>query len=184
MTSDSKQSLIVLCLGKYLSKSFETLKVETTRHCAKDLRKKLAVIAMMSVPGPFNRHHEMKHNWAITHQNHLEFWNQKAKQGFSQQSKNFGPWANTFGPRPFNVKSLKEAWEWLTSKFLLLPITHHLGLSMYKVLLDSDKYLLSYSALINPARARCPPHGVTNFINFDWFLPRPLCHFFDHFSNL
>ena len=33
---------------------------------------------------------------------------------------------------------------------LKLPITHHLGLSMYKVLLDSDKYLLSYNAMINP----------------------------------
>ena len=36
-TSDSKQSLNILCLGKYLSKSFETLKAETTRHYAKDL---------------------------------------------------------------------------------------------------------------------------------------------------
>ena len=36
-TSDSKQSLIILCLGEYLSKSFETLKVETTRYRAKDL---------------------------------------------------------------------------------------------------------------------------------------------------
>ena len=100
------------CLDKYFSESFETLKVETTRHYAKDLRKKLVVIAMMSVTGPFNRYHEMKHNWAITHQNHLEFWNQKAKQGFSQQSKTFGPWANMFSPRPLIVKSLKEAWDW------------------------------------------------------------------------
>ena len=46
---------------------------------------------MMSVPGPFNGYHEMKHNSAITRQNQLEFWNQKAEQGFSQQSKNFGP---------------------------------------------------------------------------------------------
>ena len=30
-----------------------------------------------------------------------------------------------------------------------LPIAHNLGLSMYKVLLDSDKHLLSYSKLIN-----------------------------------
>ena len=110
-TSDSKQSLITLCLGKYLSESFETLKAETTRHCAKDLWKKLVVIAMMSGSGPFHGYHEMKHNWAITCQNHLEFWNQKPKQGFSWQSKNFGPWANIFGPRPFIVKSLKEAWD-------------------------------------------------------------------------
>ena len=36
-TSDSKQSLIILCLGKYLSESFETLKVKTKRHYAKDV---------------------------------------------------------------------------------------------------------------------------------------------------
>ena len=34
------------------------------------------VIAMMSVPGPFNGYREMKHNSAVTRQ--LEFWNQKA----------------------------------------------------------------------------------------------------------
>ena len=90
-TSDSEQSLIVLCLGKYLSESFETLKGETTRHYAKGIGKILVVIAMMSVPGPFNRYHEMRHNSAVTHQNQLELWNQKAKQIFSWQSKNFGP---------------------------------------------------------------------------------------------
>ena len=58
---------------------------------------------MMSVPGPFNGYHEMKHNSAITCQNHLEFWNQKPK--------NVGPSNSIFGPRPFNVKSSKEAWE-------------------------------------------------------------------------
>ena len=66
---------------------------------------------MMSVLGHFNGYHEMKHNSAISRQNQLEFWNQKAKQGFSQQSKSFRPWANIFGPRPFIVKSLKEAWD-------------------------------------------------------------------------
>ena len=71
---------------------------------------------MMSVPGPFNGYREMKHNSVVTRQ--LEFWNQKAKQIFSWQSKNFGPQANIFGPRPFIVESLKEAWDWqsLTSK--------------------------------------------------------------------
>ena len=44
---------------------------------------------MMSVPGPFNGYREMKHNSAVTRQ--LGFWNQKAKQIFSWQSKNFGP---------------------------------------------------------------------------------------------
>ena len=44
---------------------------------------------MMSVPGPFNGYRDMKHNSAVTRQ--LEFWNQKAKQIFSWQSKNFGP---------------------------------------------------------------------------------------------
>ena len=67
-------------------------------------------MARMSVPGPFNGYHEMKHNSAITRQNLLEFWNQKAKQGLSQQSKNFVSQANIFGPRPFIVKLLKEAW--------------------------------------------------------------------------
>ena len=37
VTSVSKQSLIILCLGKYLSESFETLKAKTTRHYAKDI---------------------------------------------------------------------------------------------------------------------------------------------------
>ena len=46
---------------------------------------------MMSVPGPFNGEHEMRHNSAVTRQNQLEFWNQKAKQIFSWQSKSFGP---------------------------------------------------------------------------------------------
>ena len=57
----------------------------------KIFEKKLVVIAMMSVPGPFNVHHEMRHNSAVTRQNQMEFWNQKAKQIFSQQSKKFGP---------------------------------------------------------------------------------------------
>ena len=82
-TSDSKQSLIILCLGKYLFESFETLKVKTTRHYAKDIRKKLVVIVMMLVPGPFNGYHEMKYNSAVTGQNQMEFWNQKARQIFS-----------------------------------------------------------------------------------------------------
>ena len=82
-TSDSKRSLNILCLGKYLCKSLGTLKTETTRHYAKDLWQKWVAIAMMSVPDPFNEYHEMKHNSAITRQNQLEFWDQNAKQGFS-----------------------------------------------------------------------------------------------------
>ena len=66
---------------------------------------------MMSVPGHFSGYHEMKHNSAITRQNQLKFWNHKAKQGFSQQLKNFGPQANILGPRPLIVKSLKETWD-------------------------------------------------------------------------
>ena len=53
------------------------------------------------------------------------------------------------------------------SKNLPLPIAHHLWLSRYKVLLDSDKYLLSYSTLINPHKPDGPPHDITDFINFD-----------------
>ena len=73
----------MVCLSKYLSKSFETLKAETTRHYAKHFLEKLVAIAMMSVPGPFSGYHEMKHNSAIICQNQLEFFNQRAKQGFS-----------------------------------------------------------------------------------------------------
>ena len=51
----------------------------------------MIVIAMMSVPGPFNGYHEMKQNSAVTRQNQLKFWNQTAKQIFSWQSKSFDP---------------------------------------------------------------------------------------------
>ena len=37
----------------------------------------------------------------------------------------------------------------MTNKILVLPIAHRLGLAVYEVLLDSDKYLLSYGTLIN-----------------------------------
>ena len=40
-------------------------------------------MARMSVSDPFNGYQKMKHNSAITRQNQLEFWNQKAKQGLS-----------------------------------------------------------------------------------------------------
>ena len=63
---------------------------------------------MMSVLGPFNGYHEIRHNSAVTRQNQLEFWNQKVKQIFSWQSKNFDPKANIFCPRPFTVESLKR----------------------------------------------------------------------------
>ena len=122
---------------------------------------------MMSVPGPFKRYHEMRHNSAVTRQNQLEFWNQKSKQIFSHQSKNFGPWANIFGSRPFIVKSLTS-----------------LGLSMYKVSLDSDKYLLSYSILINPLKPDV--HQMTSqilSILID-FYPDLCTIFLDHFSSL
>ena len=66
---------------------------------------------VMSAPGPFNGYHEVRHNSAVTCQNQLEFWNQKAKQIFQQQSKNFDPWANIFGPRPFMAESLEETWD-------------------------------------------------------------------------
>ena len=31
-------------------------------------------------PSPFNGYHEMKHNSAITRQNHLEFWNHEVNK--------------------------------------------------------------------------------------------------------
>ena len=49
----------------------------------KIFEKKLVVIAMMSVPGPFNGYHEMRHDSAVTRQNRLEFWNRDAQQIFS-----------------------------------------------------------------------------------------------------
>ena len=49
----------------------------------KIFEKKMVVIAMKSVPSPLNGYHEMRHNSAVTYQNQLEFWNQKAKQIFS-----------------------------------------------------------------------------------------------------
>ena len=38
---------------------------------------------MSDIRPSFNGYHDMKHNSAIICQNQLEFWNQKAKQGFS-----------------------------------------------------------------------------------------------------
>ena len=88
----------------------------------------------------------MKHNSAITRQNQLEFWNQKAKQGFSWQSKNFCPSANIFGPRPFIAKSLKEAWDRqsLVDMQNFLHIVWNFKCTKFYLIL----YLLSYSALI------------------------------------
>ena len=77
--SDSKQSLNALCLGKYFSKSFETLEAETKRHYAKDLCKKLVVLVMMLVPDPFNGYQKVKHNSAISRQNQLELLGQNVK---------------------------------------------------------------------------------------------------------
>ena len=84
-TFDSKQSLIILCLGKYLSESIETLKVKTTRHYAEDIFKKLVVIVMMLVPGPFNGYHEI----GITQQSLVRInWNfgSKRQNRFSHTS--------------------------------------------------------------------------------------------------
>ena len=51
---------------------------------------------------------------------------------------------------------------------------------MYKVLLDSNKYLLSYGAFI---LAGCPLNDVTDVINFDWFYP-DLCTIFSIFFQI
>ena len=72
---------------------------------------KLVVIVIISIPDPFNEFHKNEHNSAITCQSHLEFWDQKVKDDFSQQSKEFGHEVNIFGPRSLISKSLKEAWE-------------------------------------------------------------------------
>ena len=91
-------------------------------------------------------------NEAVTHLNQQEFWNQKAKQIFSWQSKNLILRLIFSVPDPLLYNHWKRPGTdslWLTSKILPLPMAHLLGLAMYKVLLDSDKYLLNYSALIN-----------------------------------
>ena len=64
----------------------------------------------MSFPDPFNKFHKIKHNLAITCQNQLDILDQKAKDEFSQESKNFGHKVNVLGFRPLIVTSLKEAW--------------------------------------------------------------------------
>ena len=77
-TSDSKQPLNILCLGKYLSKSFETLCWNYKISCLRPL-KKLGCHGNYVILGHFNGYHEMKHNSASTHQNQLEFWNQNSR---------------------------------------------------------------------------------------------------------
>ena len=66
----------MVCLSKYLSNTFETLKAETARHYAKHFLRKIGYHSDDVDPRPFNRYHEMKHNSAIICQNQLEFWNQ------------------------------------------------------------------------------------------------------------
>ena len=77
-TSDSKQPLNILCLGKYLSKSFETLCWNYKISCLRPL-KKLGCHGNYVILGHFNGYHEMKHNSASPHQNQLEFWNQNSR---------------------------------------------------------------------------------------------------------
>ena len=57
-TSGAKQSLNMLCHGKYLFKSFETLQTEVARYYVK----KLVAIVILSVPDPLNGFHNIKHN--------------------------------------------------------------------------------------------------------------------------
>ena len=94
----------------------------------------------MSVPGPFNGYHKMKHNSAFTGQKQLEFWNQKGKQIFSWQSKNFGPYTNICGLRPFIVDSLEEAWDWQS-------------------LIEKQNFVI----------ANCTPSWTFNVQSFTWF---------------
>ena len=77
-TSDSKQPLNILCLGKYLSKSFETLCWNYKISCLIPL-KKLGCHGNYVILGHFNGYHEMKHNSASAHQNQLELWNQNSR---------------------------------------------------------------------------------------------------------
>ena len=59
-TVGSKESMNVLCVVKYLSKSFETLETQSRRHCA-------------NIWIPFNGFHKIKYNSIITCQNQLKF---------------------------------------------------------------------------------------------------------------
>ena len=69
----------MLCLGKYLSESFETLDAKTTRHYAKDIWN-IACHSDDVGPRPLQWISPNEANSAVTRQNQLEFWNQKAKQ--------------------------------------------------------------------------------------------------------
>ena len=85
-TPGSKRSSDILYLGKYLSETFETLEIETARHYAKDLRKKLVAIVITSVPDLFNGFHEMQYNsansrikWSLGTRRQKEFLNSSLK---------------------------------------------------------------------------------------------------------
>ena len=87
-----------------------SLEAETTRHLCKKSLKNIGCYWKNVGPNPFNGFQEMKHNSAITCQNQLEFSGKKFKDDFSWQCKNFfGYWVNIFGPRPLDVKSLKDS---------------------------------------------------------------------------
>ena len=83
--------------------------------------------------------------------------------------------------------SLEEAWDrqsLIGSKLLPLPIAHHLGLSMYKVLLDSDKCLLNYSKLINLLEPDVQHMTSQILLILIDFYPDLCTIFFHHFPNI
>ena len=97
----------------------------------------------------------MRHNSAVTRQNQRINWNfgTKSQNRFSHGSlkilvlryyfRSQTPYCRiterSLGPTIFDRQA----------KSCHCQFAHHPGLSMYKVLLDSDKYLLSHSTLIN-----------------------------------
>ena len=102
--SDCKQSLNILRLGKYLSKSFETLKTETTRHYTKELWKNWLSGPSMDIT-----------KWSITQQSLVIInWNFgiRRQNKVTHSSPKFWFLSWYFWSRSSTVKSLKEAWDW------------------------------------------------------------------------
>ena len=163
-TSDSSQSLIILCLGKYLS--------------AKDIFKKL-------VPDPFNRYHEMRHNLAIhlSESNRILELKSKRQSQYSHSSLKIlvlrlifwipDPSLYNHWKRPGTDKKIFN-WQ---EKFYHCQLYIILDFHCTKFLFDSNKYLLSKSISINPLEPDV--HHMTSQIlsMLIDFLPRPLYHF-------
>ena len=107
--------------------------------------------------------------WGITRQPVVRInWNfeTRRQKRFSYSSlKLFGPWAHIFDPRPFIVESLKVSWDQQSliekQNFVIANYTSFWTFNIQSFV-DSDKYLLSYSTLINPLEPDV--HNITSQI--------------------